>query len=67
MTAPVRVYRTPVEGMSTHELDAAAAAGATGAAIVLGASIFTPNVVDAGPSFQKSASAVQELVDVLGI
>ncbi len=35
------------------------AAGATGAAIVLGASIFTPNVVDAGPAYQKSASAVE--------
>ena len=34
------------------------AAGAAGAAIVLGASIFTPNVVDAGPSFQKNTSAV---------
>ena len=35
------------------------AAGATGAAIVLGASIFTPNVVDAGPSYQKGRATVQ--------
>ena len=33
------------------------AAGATGAAIVLGASIFTPSVVDAGPSYQKGVAA----------
>lgn len=36
------------------------AAGATGAAIVLGASIFTPNVVDAGSTYQKGVAAVQE-------
>lgn len=32
------------------------AAGATGAAIVLGASIFTPSIVDAGPSFEKGVA-----------
>lgn len=39
------------------------AAGATGAAIVLGASIFTPSVVDAGPSFQKGVAATQSAED----
>ncbi len=36
------------------------AAGATGAAIVLGASIFTPNVVAPGPSFEKSVAVELE-------
>lgn len=36
------------------------AAGATGAAIVLGASIFTPNIVDPAPSFQRGAVAVSD-------
>lgn len=39
------------------------AAGATGAAIVLGASIFTPNVVDAGPAFEKRAAAQMQSDD----
>ena len=34
------------------------AAGATGAAIVLGASIFTPSLVDDAPALQKRAAAV---------
>jgi len=38
------------------------AAGATGAAIVLGASVFTPNIVDAGPSYQKGV-AVERAAD----
>ena len=36
------------------------AAGATGAAIVLGASIFTPSVVDGAPTFERNAAAVTE-------
>ena len=38
----------------------APAAGATGAAIVLGASIFTPNIIDERASFARETSAVQE-------
>jgi putative nucleotidyltransferase with HDIG domain len=36
------------------------AAGATGAAIVLGASIFTPNIVDPAPSFERNVVAVSD-------
>ena len=42
------------------------AAGATGAAIVLGASIFTPNIVDPGPSFERVAAEVDKQGDVEG-
>jgi putative nucleotidyltransferase with HDIG domain len=39
------------------------AAGATGAAIVLGASIFTPNIVDPAPSFERVAAASDEAAE----
>ena len=35
------------------------AVGATGAAIVLGASIFTPNIVDQSPSYRKAVATTQ--------